>query len=215
MKRVIAPGTRWICCLLVLGALLAGAAGTALINPYRFVGLGDRIWLWCVLAVAGFGLIGVASVLLAKAQHGIWSRLLVVCAGCTVLAGVACISWSYLITLSIDYSNEQRVATVSPDGKFAVILNYAHPQYSHAADRPDGLYLQTRDGFFSKRAYIGCLSDSGAHRMDAVWFAGANTIVVRQEGDEGKTERSVSFDPVKVRVDQPMGDSCPPTLYTG
>jgi hypothetical protein len=111
----------------------------------------------------------------------------------------------------VDYSNEQRVAAVSPDGRFVVVLYYADRRSANMPDRPGGLYLQTTEGFFSKREYLGCLSDSGVHRLDSVRFAGSNTIIVREEG---KREYSVPFDPAKVRVSQPMGDSCAPDLYT-
>ncbi|WP_433461834.1 hypothetical protein [Spirillospora sp. CA-128828] len=206
---------RWTYCLLVLGGLLVITTGPAVINPYRFIGLGDWLWLWCSLAVAGFGLLSVAGLWLATACRGIQRWLLASLAGVTALAGLVGVAWGGLNTMLVDYSNEQRIATVSSDGRFAVVLYYADHRSANLTDRPDGLYLQTTKGFFSKRAYLGCLSDSGAHRLDSVRFADANTIVVRQEGQEGKRERSVSFDPGKVRVSLPMGDSCPPALYTG
>ncbi|WP_433474745.1 hypothetical protein ACQPZP_39570 [Spirillospora sp. CA-142024] len=199
----------------MIGGLLTITAVPAVINPFRFIGLGDWLWLWCLLAFAGFCLLSVASVRLAIAWSGVRRWSLAFCASCMALAALAGIAWGGLTTMLVDYSNEQRVATVSADGRFAIVLYYADRRSANLTDQPDGLYLQTTEGFFSKREYLGCLSDSGDHRLDSVRFADANTIVVRQEGQEGKRERSVSFDPVKVRVGSPIGDSCPPDLYTG
>ncbi|TCC57980.1 hypothetical protein E0H73_26880 [Kribbella pittospori] len=201
--------------VLALGGLLVVIAGPAMSNPYRFVGLGDLLWLWCLLAVAGFVLLSVAGARLAIAVRGIRRWLLAFCAGGTALAALAGLAWAGLTALLVDQSNVQRVATVSPDGRFAVVLYYADRRSAGSPDRPDGLYLQTTEGFFSKRSYVGCLPDSGVHRLNSVRFADASTIVVRQEGSEGSRERSVSFDPVTVRVGSPMGDSCPGALYTG
>ncbi|MWA07413.1 hypothetical protein F8568_045240 [Actinomadura sp. LD22] len=206
---------KWPYFLFMLGGILGITAGIAVNNPHRFIGLGDWLWLWCVLAAAGFGLLSFACVRLAIGTRGIRRWLLASCAGFTALVGLACIAWGGLSSLLVDYSNEQRVAATSPDGRFEVILYYADRRAAHLRDRPDGLYLQTTEGFLSKRTYLGCLSDSGHDRLDWVRFADANTVVVRQVGQEGVTERSVSFDPVKVRVIRPMGDSCPPDLYTG
>lgn len=202
----------------MLGGLLVVTAGPAVINPYRLIGLGDWLWLWCVLAVSGFGLLSVAGVRLAIAGRGVRRWLLTSCAGCTALAGLAGIAWGGLTAMLVDYSDEQRVTTVSPDGRFAVILYYADRRSARLTDRPDGLYLQTTEGFFSKRAYLGCLSDSGPHRLDSVWFADANTVVVRQEGEEGMTERSVSFNAwgtVAHPPSTPVDESrlrCPPRI---
>ncbi|WP_433186867.1 hypothetical protein [Actinoallomurus sp. CA-150999] len=205
---------RWTYLLIALGGLLVITAGSAMINPYGFIGLGDWLWLWCLLAAVGFGLLSVAGVRLAIAGRDARRRLLACCAGGTVLAGLASIAWCLLTTMLVDYSNEQRVAAVSSNGQFVVVLYYADRRSATMTDRPDGLYLQTTEGFFSKRKYLGCLSDSGDHRLGSVRFAGVSTIVVREEGGEGEKEYSVAFDPVKFRVSQPMGDSCPPDLYT-
>ncbi|WP_329255112.1 hypothetical protein OG417_13585 [Actinoallomurus sp. NBC_01490] len=140
---------RWTRLLLALGGLLVVIAGPAVINPYGFTGLGDRLWLWCSLAAAGFVLLSVAGVRLSIAGRGVRSWLPALCAGCTALAALASIAWCLLTTTLVDYSNEQRVAAVSPDGRFAVVLYYADRRSASMTDRPGGLYLQTTEGFFS------------------------------------------------------------------
>lgn len=188
-----------------VAGLLVAVAALTFANPFRWIGLGDRPWLSLLLTAAGFGILCVTCVLL-MARRG--RRILLpalALVGSLLAALVFCgIGAIFMYTGDLDH----RVLATSGDGRFEIIRHNT----TNVIDPVEALYLQTTDGPFSRRAYLGCLNqDSSSESFRSARFGGDDTVVL-----EGTKTWKVRFDPETVRTfDKVELGACTRQLYTG
>ncbi|MQA77855.1 MAG: hypothetical protein GEV10_05145 [Streptosporangiales bacterium] len=189
-----------------VGALLIALAGLTFVNPFRWVGFGDRPWLSLLLAAAGLSVLGITCVLLAAARGG--SRSLPPALGAVALLAAALVTTGVGMLLGYVMDLDQRVLATSRDGRFEVIVH----DTTNVIDPVQGLYVQSTSGPFSRRAYLGCFnSDSSSESFRTARFGGGDTVVL-----DGTKQWTVRFDPETVRSsDHVELGACTRQLYTG
>jgi hypothetical protein len=205
---------RWWCALVMktrtawlghVGGLLVAVAGSALANPFRWIGLGDRSWLWLFLAAAGLGIVCVTCLQLTVARRGLGRVLPALAVVGLFLAALVAAGFG-LFRLAFQ-DPDQRVVATSSDGRFEIIVH----DTSSIIDPVEGLYVETTSGPFSRRAYLGCLSARTSESIDSARFAGTGTVVL-----EGTKQWTLRFDPENVRaIDTVKEGGCARQLYTG
>lgn len=189
-----------------VGGVLVISAVLALANPFRWIGLGDLRGLWLFMAAVGFGLLCVTCVLLAIARRGWWGLSLSLAAAGLVLAALAATGAGLLALVFVDL--DQRVVARSGDGRFVVIVH----DTSNIIDPVEGLYVQTTNGPFSRRAYLGCFNSDSGGEFESVRFTGTGTVVVKG----GAKQWTLRFDADNVRtIDTVEEGMCSSQLYTG
>ncbi|WP_329094565.1 hypothetical protein OG979_09670 [Actinomadura citrea] len=194
--------TAW---LSVAGGLLVAVAGLAVANPFRWTGLGDRTWLWTFVGAAGLGTLCATCVRLAVAGRGparLASALAAVglCLAALVAAGGG------LLVLAFR-GGDQRVVATSPDGRFEVVVH----DTSNIIDPVQGAYVQTTNGPFSRRAYLGCFNSESGASVESARFVGPDTVTL-----EGTKRWELRFDSVNVRSIETVEEgACTRQLYTG
>ena len=189
-------------------ALLTTAAVTATwVNPYRWTGLGD-LSRWSpfplALALVLFAAAGLVAAGRIRRRAWRWTvRGVSVCAvpaaALSALAGTVGLMF---------WDGDTRVAAVSPDGRFELLVH----QTSNMIDPVEGVYVQTRDGPFSRRAYLGCGNFDAMEPFIWMGFTGPDTVVVKSR----TRQWTLRFDPVKVRAIDTLPEAmCGQGLYTG
>ncbi|MEV5827340.1 hypothetical protein AB0L25_17350 [Spirillospora sp. NPDC052242] len=190
----------------VVGVLLVAAAIFGMENPYRWLGMGGLGLLWAGLLVAGLLVLGVV-VARTRLPGPSWLPM----AGAYVFAALAVTVTCLVAFVSlIDFggTGSTRVVDVSADGEFRLVMH----DTSNMIDPVVALYVESDDGFFAKRAFLGCRnSDSGVGWIDSARFGGPDTVIV-----EAERRWTLTFDPDDVRaIDTLSDDICLPGLYTG
>ncbi|XVQ11283.1 hypothetical protein ACQP1W_01545 [Spirillospora sp. CA-255316] len=180
-------------------------AGAAWLNPYRWVGVGDLLWFSPFLIGGGLALLTAAGLFAApKARRG-WGWAVWAASVCTGLVAVLCVMAGMFVLAFRD--TDTRVAAVSPDGRFELIVH----ETSNVIDPVEGLYVQSTDGPFSRRAYFGCFNHDASEPIKGVAFTGTDTITVKAE-----RQWTLRFDPEEVRAIDTLPDGlCGQGLYTG
>jgi hypothetical protein len=186
--------------------LLFAVVGTLVLNPYRWVVLGDLRWTSPFLVAGGLALLAAAGLFAAQKarQRGRrWSvRIL---SACTAMAALLSLAGGMFVVTFRD--TDTRVAAVSSDGRFQLIVH----DTSNMIDPVEGLYVQSTDGRFSRRAYFGCFNHDSTHPLEWVRFAGPDAITVKAE-----KQWTLRFDPEEVRaIDTLPEGRCGQGLYTG
>jgi hypothetical protein len=189
----------------LVGGLLVAVAGSALANPFRWIGLGDRSWLWLFLAAAGLGALCVPCTRLAVASRGPRRLPPALAVACLLLAAPGSAGFGLFRLAFQDL--DQRVMATSGDGRFELIVH----DTSSVIDPVKGLYVQTTSGPFSRRAYLGCVNADSGESIDSAHFGGTGTVVI-----EGTRQWTLRFDPENVRaIDTVKEGGCARQLYTG
>jgi hypothetical protein len=188
-----------------VGGGLIVAAGSALANPLRWIGLGDRSWVWLLLMSGGLGVLSFTCLGQARATPGL-RRLPLALAASVLLMAALLATGSAVLRLAFGDS-EQRVVAASSDGRFEIVVH----ETSNVIDPVQGLYVQTTSGPFSRRAYLGCVNSESGESVESAHFRGAGTVVF-----EGSRQWTVRFDPEQVRaIDSLEAGACARQLYTG
>ncbi|MEU8122653.1 hypothetical protein AB0C21_28420 [Spirillospora sp. NPDC049024] len=197
---------RWVWPVVVGGVLLAvGVAAAA--NPSRWIWLGDRSLWWALLLTAGLGTLGVTCIQLAAAVGGLPRRgavlaACVLCPAALLFMAASILSWAWA-----DEDKDVRIVATSGDGRFELVLH----ETSNIIDPVQGWYVQSRNGPFSRRAYLGCFNpDSGGDWIESARFTGPGTVELK-----GNEQRVLRFDPENVRsIDTVEEGLCARRLYT-
>ncbi|GAA2429208.1 hypothetical protein GCM10010191_48140 [Actinomadura vinacea] len=186
------------------GILLIVAPVLVWLNPFRWIVLGDLRWALPFVVACGLGVLGFAGIRAALTVDG-WRRWTVAAlAICTGLAALPSVGLGLFILMFRDV--DQRVAAVSPDGRFRIVVH----DTANVIDPVEGVYLQTTEGPFSRRAYFGCFNLDAGTPIQWVKFSGPNTVTVQAE-----KQWTLRFDPDDMRaVDTLPDDMCAKGLYT-
>ncbi|MFC5747332.1 hypothetical protein [Actinomadura rugatobispora] len=190
------------------GLLLLAAAALVTLNPFRWIVFGDALHYRLGTTALGLLLLVVACVvtMVKTADWRRWTALPL--AVCSTLAALWCAynALGYLIFANPD---KLQPVAVSPDGRLKVVLH----DNSGWAGYDQGLYVQSTDGFFSKRAYLGCRNlYEGETKFDRVRFTAPDTVVVKA----GEEEWTLRFDPKDVKTINTTSENfCKQDLYTG
>jgi hypothetical protein len=195
----------WTAWLGPVGALMIAMASLALANPFRWVGLGDRSWLWLFLAAAGLGTLCAPCLRLAVTRRGPRRLPPALAVACLLLAALVAAGFGLFRLAFLDL--DQRVVATSGDGRFEIIVH----DTSSVIDPVQGLYVQTTSGPFSRRAYLGCVNTDSGESIGSAHFGGAGTVVL-----QGTRQWTVRFDSENVRtIDTVQEGGCARQLYTG
>ncbi|GGV24244.1 hypothetical protein GCM10010182_53330 [Actinomadura cremea] len=190
----------------LVGVLFVAGAIVGMENPYRWLGLVGMGPLWAGLLVAGLLVLGVV---VARTKPPGPSWIPMAGAFCCAAAAVSVAALAALASvITFDGGGGTRVVDVSADGGLRLVMH----DTSNVIDPVVALYVESDDGFFSKRAFLGCRnSDGGVGWIDSARFGGPDTVVV-----EAERRWTLTIDPDGVRaIDTLSKDMCLPGLYTG
>ncbi|MFC5747331.1 hypothetical protein [Actinomadura rugatobispora] len=187
------------------GLLLLAVVGLAWLNPFRWVGAGDLMSFTPFAVAAALALIMAAGFFAAPKVRRGWRWATWAASVCVGMVAVLSVMTGWFVLAFRD--TDMRVAAVSPDGRFKLIVH----ETSNVIDPVEGLYVQSTDGPLSRRAYFGCFNHDATEPLEWARFTGPDTVTVKAEG-----QWTLRFDPDEVRAIDTLPDGmCAQGLYTG